>query len=160
MPRTNPTPYKTLNESTSTLSLSSHHHDSHHLDQHLDLEHDADSDTTLASEGFLSKRSNLASRSSKIEAILTWFRWGTILFFQGTIIMMLLPTSGLMSERWGFGFGKGEEAGVVKAGVVPIDTRTGSGWSPGKTETGGDVNGLYVPCESLPIEMEEGEKRL
>jgi hypothetical protein len=141
-------PYMSLHPSTSTLSLSSRHHDSHPDD----LE-DNDSETTLANEhnGFLSKRSNLASKSSRLNTILTWIRWGTIVFLQGIIIMLLLPTSGIMDSGWGMGLlgGKGEVKGdgVVQPGVVAKDSSVGGKWTPGKTETGGDVNGLYVPCE-------------
>lgn len=41
--------------------------------------------------------------------------------------MLLLPTSGVLSDGWAAG--------------------TGSGWTQDKTETGGDVNGLYIPSE-------------
>jgi hypothetical protein len=137
-------PYMTLHPSTSTLSLASHHH-------HSDDIEDNDSETTLANEGFLSKRSNLASKSSRLQNILTWIRWGTIVFLQGIIIILLLPTSGIMDSGWGLGLigggGKVKGDGIVQAGVVPVDKSIGGKWNAGKTETGGDVNGLYVPCE-------------
>jgi hypothetical protein len=95
----------------------------------IDLEND--SDTTLASDGFLgknnAKRINKYAKSSRLETILTWSRWGTIVFLQGLILVLLLPTSGVLSDGWSMG-GSG-------------------GWSQSKTETGGDINGLYIPSE-------------
>ena len=35
--------------------------------------------------------------------VLTWVRFAVIVFFQGVIIMLLLPTSGLMGDGWGMG---------------------------------------------------------
>lgn len=69
--------------------------------------------------------------------------------------MMLLLTSGFLGDGLGLsgllGGEKGNSNGdIVKAGrTLPIDTKVGGAWSAGKTETGGDVNGLYVPCESV-----------
>ncbi|KAN0122943.1 protein of unknown function (DUF3328) domain containing protein [Hyaloscypha variabilis] len=92
----------------------------------VDLEND--SDTTLASDGFLGKnntrRASKHAKSSRIQTILTWFRWGTIILLQGLILVLLLPTSGVLSDGW---------------------SMSGTGWSTSKTETGGDINGLYVP---------------
>jgi hypothetical protein len=94
----------------------------------VDLEND--SDTTLASDGFLGKnntrRASKHAKSSRLQTILTWFRWGTIILLQGLILVLLLPTSGVLSDGW---------------------SMSGSGWSASKTETGGDINGLYVPSE-------------
>lgn len=100
----------------------------------LENDNDHDSDTTLASDGFLSSkqsalRNSRYERSSRLSTVLTWIRWGVVVFFQGIIIMLLLPTSGVLSDGW--------------AGLG-----TASGWTQEKTETGGDVNGLYVPSES------------
>lgn len=52
--------------------------------------------------------------------------------------MLLLPTSGVLSDGWslsGSGSGSGSEVG----------------WDQSKTETGGDINGLYIPSELLRI---------
>lgn len=100
----------------------------------LDLENDNDSDTTLASDHFLNKYPSSNSRhenSSTLRTILSWSRWGIIVFLQGIIIILLLPTSGVLSEGWSLkGFG------------------SATGWDQTKTETGGDVNGLYIPSKS------------
>lgn len=46
--------------------------------------------------------------------------------------MLLLPTSGVLSDGWSLsGFG------------------SAGGWDQSKTETGGDINGLYIPSEWL-----------
>jgi hypothetical protein len=91
----------------------------------IDLEND--SDTTLASDGFLgknnAKRISKYARSSRLDTILTWSRWATIVLLQGLILVLLLPTSGVLSDGWSMG----------------------GGWSQSKTETGGDINGLYIP---------------
>jgi len=90
----------------------------------LDLEND--SDTTLASDGFLGKsngkRISKYVKRPRSQTLLTWCRWGTIVLLQGLILILLLPTSGALSEGWSMG-----------------------GWSQSKTETGGDINGLYIP---------------
>lgn len=98
----------------------------------LENDNDHDSETTLASDGFLGKQSSFHDpryeRNSRLLTVLTWTRWGVVVFFQGIIIMMLLPTSGVLSDGW--------------AGLG-----TASGWTQEQTETGGDVNGLYIPSE-------------
>lgn len=117
------------------------------LDLDVDLENDNDSETTLASDGFLGKnnlkRIERSEKSSRLQAILTWTRWSITIFLQGIIIMLLLPTSGVLSEEgWSlksFGLGSGS------VGSVPGSP---SGWDQSKTETGGDVNGLYIPSMS------------
>lgn len=94
-------------------------------------EHDAanDSDTTLASSSFLkssksrspspkSRREKHAEFSKRKEGWFTWIRWGVVIFLQMVIIVLLLPSSGLMNS------GK---------------------WDEKMTETGGDINGLYIP---------------
>lgn len=56
-----------------------------------------------------------------------------------------------MDSGWGMGLvGKGGEKGdgIVQPGVVVKDSSVGGKWTAGKTETGGDVNGLYVPSKS------------
>lgn len=102
----------------------------------LENDNDHDSDTTLASDSFLSKQSthriSRYERSSRLSTVLTWIRWGIVVFFQGIIIMLLLPTSGILSDGW---------AGMGAS----------TGWTQDKTETGGDVNGLYIPSKLPPI---------
>lgn len=90
----------------------------------LDLEND--SDTTLASTGFLVKKSERHSRnarSSKLSTALTWARWGTVVFLQAVILFLLVPETGMLDM----------------------------GWNVAKTETGGDINGLYIPSMSLAL---------
>ena len=92
----------------------------------LDLEND--SDTTLASEGFLgknvAKRPSRYSRNSKVQTILTWIRWGLIVALQSVMIFLLLRSTSAPAKE---------------------------GWTQADTETGGDINGLYVPCEYIQI---------
>jgi hypothetical protein len=99
------------------------------LDDVEDVDLENDSDTTLASDGFLrknsSKRISKYVKSPRLESILTWARWGTIVLLQGLILVLLLPTSGVLIDGWSMG----------------------GGWSQSKTETGGDINGLYIPSE-------------
>lgn len=87
----------------------------------LDLEND--SDTTLASEGFLgknsTKRPSRYSRNTKVQTILTWSRWGFVVVLQSVMIFLLLRNP----------------------------STTDKGWTQQDTETGGDINGLYVPCK-------------
>jgi len=100
----------------------------------IDLEND--SDTTLASDSFLSNKGTLSSakrisryeRSSKLTLILTWVRWGIVVFLQMIIIVILMPTDGGMS-------------------FPSVQSWLKGGWSIDKTETGGDVNGLYIPSK-------------
>lgn len=88
--------------------------------EELDLENDSDS--TLASSGFLGKGASQnrrrPSKSSNAQRVLVWLRWGSIVILQGIIVLLLLWRR---SE---------DEA-----------------WSQVDTETGGDINGLYVPRE-------------
>lgn len=89
----------------------------------LDLEND--SDTTLASEGFLgkngTKRASRYTRNTKVQTILTWSRWSLIVALQSVMIFLLLRNPSTTEEK---------------------------GWTQADTETGGDINGLYVPCMS------------
>lgn len=91
----------------------------------LDLEND--SDTTLASEGFLgknsAKRPNRHSRNWKVQTALTWSRWGFIVVLQTIMILLLLRSSPTAEKSW----------------------------TQADTETGGDINGLYIPCECSAI---------
>jgi hypothetical protein len=107
----------------------------------LDLEdRDNDSETTLASDSFLAKqdplntryttRSQQLSKAQRLSNLLTWIRWGVVVLLQGVIILLLLPASGVLGDGWSF---KGS---------------TGNGsWEMSMTETGGDVNGIYVPSK-------------
>jgi hypothetical protein len=99
----------------------------------IDLEND--SDTTLASDGFLGKnnikRIQKSVKSSRLQLGLTWFRWSVLVLLQGFIIILLLPTSGTLSDTWS------SLAGGLKGG-----------FDPARTETGGDINGLYIPSKS------------
>lgn len=112
-----------------------------HTDIDLENDHDDASETTLASDGFLSKHhhNSLAQirheRSTRLATVLTWVRWGVVIFFQGVIIMLLLPTTGIMSELPSWGGAATGKLGTVK-------------WTQDQTETGGDINGLYVPSRS------------
>lgn len=67
--------------------------------------------------------------------------------------MMLLPSEG--SEVGG-------ATGLLQAGNLPIDKAQGGAWTAGKTETGGDVNGLYIPSTyfSFPMRHAQGEHQL
>jgi hypothetical protein len=107
----------------------------------LDLENDNDSETTLASDSFLSKqdplhrsyttRSQQQSNAQRLSSILTWMRWSIVVVLQGVIIMLLLPASGVLDNGWSLnGTGSGEK-----------------GWDISMTETGGDVNGIYIPSK-------------
>jgi hypothetical protein len=99
-----------------------------------DIDLEDDSDTTLASDRFLGK--NSAKRiikyktNSRLQIVLTWFRWTIVIVLQGFILILLLPTSGVLSKGWSMG-----------------------DWSQSKTETGGDINGLYIPSELCSIEI-------
>jgi hypothetical protein len=102
------------------------------IDESHGVDLEDDSDTTLSSDGFLGKNAKRISKyktSSKLQTVLTWSRWGTVVLLQGLILILLLPTSGVLSEAWSTG-----------------------GWSQSKTETGGDINGLYIPSEPRPIQ--------
>jgi len=93
------------------------------LDDLDDLDLENDSDTTLASSGFLAKKSERLSRyekSSKLSAALTWMRWSVVVVLQGIILFLLMPSDGLLDM----------------------------GWNAKKTETGGDINGLYIPSKN------------
>lgn len=91
------------------------------LDGSEDVDLENDSDTTLATDRFLPKggfgQSSRPSRSSRLQTTLTWLRWGTVVALQAVIIVLLVWKP------------EGENAG----------------WAKDDTETGGDINGLYVP---------------
>ena len=107
----------------------------------LDIDLENDSDTTLASTGFLAKKPTKSDRmhmmlgnryendnpkeSSRIPTALTWIRWGVVIFLQCVIIVFLFL-------------------------LRPAGTGKDMGWSTGETETGGDVSGLYIPSKSPP----------
>jgi hypothetical protein len=95
------------------------------LDKVEDFDLENDSDTTLASTGFLGKRGSKRlrkySRASKTQTMLVWVRWGSIIAMQGVIVFLLLRGGKKMDGRW----------------------------TQADTETGGDINGLYVPSKIL-----------
>jgi len=106
----------------------------------IDLEND--SDTTLASDGFLGKnnikRIQKSVKSSRLQLVLTWFRWSALVLLQGFIIILLLPTSRTLSDTWS------SLNGGLKGGLK-------GGFDPARTETGGDINGLYIPSKSQSL---------
>jgi hypothetical protein len=128
MPPTNLQKYSTLssiNEVPFDIEEQTHH------------EQDAadDSDTTLASSSFLqtsksrspspkSRRSHHRDTSSRRKGLFTWIRWVVVVLLQSVIILLLLQGNGY------------------------LDTNSGK-WDEKMTETGGDINGLYVPSKSL-----------
>jgi hypothetical protein len=102
----------------------------------IDLEND--SDTTLASDGFLGKNNikqiQQSAKSSKLQLVLTWFRWSVLVLLQGFTIILLLTPSGTLSDTWS----------SLTGGLTGV---LNHGWDASKTETGGDVNGLYIPSK-------------
>jgi hypothetical protein len=84
---------------------------------------DDDSDTTLTSPGQQAshpRRRKRTSQQIKITSALTWLRWGFVATLQIVILILLLR--------------KGQE-------------NAQKGWLADDTETGGDVNGLYIPTK-------------
>jgi hypothetical protein len=91
----------------------------------LDLDLENDSETTLASPRFLKappKRLSTKPRSTSIQTVLTWSRWSFIVILQTIMIFLLLGSSSGGKKKW----------------------------TEDMTETGGDVNGLYIPSKLLP----------
>ena len=122
------------------MSLPPHKKESRYesLESVGDIDLENDSDTTLASTGFLQKKGEKShrsrhGRSPKGQNILVWARWGTVLALQSVIIFLLLRTREM---------GGGKE--------------TSEGWKQIDTETGGDINGLYVPSEFAGLMGKEG----
>lgn len=77
-----------------------------------------DSDSTLTSHGFESKRTKRTKQrrvSTLTRLILVWLRWFTVIAIQIVIVILLLRK-------------QGQDV-----------------WSPSKTEIGADINGLYRP---------------
>ena len=89
----------------------------------VDIDLENDSDATLASTGFLKKngesKKQTRARSARSN-MLVWLRWCTIVVLQGIIVLQLFRNGGEMKS---------------------------SNWTQSETETGGDVNGLYIPSE-------------
>jgi hypothetical protein len=112
------------------------------IDDIDDIDLENDSDTTLASDGFLGKnnikRIQKSAKSSRLQLMLTWFRWSVLVLLQGFIIILLLPTSGTLSDTWS------SLTGGLKGGLK-------GGFDPSRTETGGDINGLYIPSTSQAL---------
>lgn len=97
--------------------------------EYIDIEDD--SDTTLGSENSSSannrRRRRLHNATSKRDALLTWFRWGSIATLQLIIIVLLDKNSRTKS----------------------------TGWRVEDTETGGDINGLYIPSKVYLFTLEK-----
>jgi hypothetical protein len=86
---------------------------------------DDDSDTTLGSaesHGKRSKRQRKRFLCSKSAA--TWFRWGSIFGLQSVVLVLL---------------------------VLNLKTIRKEKWKKADTETGGDINGLYIPSTHISI---------
>jgi hypothetical protein len=81
-----------------------------------------DSDSTLTSTDGTRKRIRQRRRfqQSNIQHALTWFRWAIIIILQTVIIALLWQN---------------------------VEAKPKSGWSRNETETGGDINGLYIPSK-------------
>jgi len=93
-----------------------------------DLEND--SDTTLGSTGFLEKSTKRRTRFSKrlaTQSLFTWIRWIIMVLLQSVIIFLLVRNN------------------------QPTDRKT-SRWSQADTETGGDINGLYIPSKMRSLQ--------
>jgi hypothetical protein len=90
---------------------------------YADLEDD--SDTTLQSTCSLGKRLKRPRRRyrpSNFECAWLWFRWGSVIVLQSIILFLVLQNKSPHSK---------------------------SGWVEEDTETGGDINGLYIPSERI-----------
>lgn len=97
----------------------------------IDLENDSDatlgesqhekfpSNTTLSSQ--LCERHISSALASKLNIIIPWIRWGTVVLLQ-TLIIYLLSSH--------------EKSHI---------TNNEKSWNSNNTETGGDINGLYIP---------------
>lgn len=98
--------------------------------EYVDVEDD--SDTTLGSENGLStktrRRRRLHATISRRDTVLTWFRWGSIATLQ--IIMIVLVVQSSLSKNNG-------------------------AWRAEDTETGGDINGLYIPSKFIDYARRE-----
>lgn len=111
--------------------------------EEIDLEND--SDTTLGShrEKYTTTKLSPPSRlrkifkdkksNRKLNNVLMWARWGVVVLMQGLIVVLLLRN------------GKNSEA------------HNEEGWVPGDTETGGDINGLYIPRKSICHSCKEND---
>jgi hypothetical protein len=106
------------------------------VDKLEDFDLENDSDTTLASTGFLAKPNGSTNGNKRVvkkkaeqtRQALVWLRWGTIVILQALIVVLLLGGKESLMAGWNGISGDG-------------------GWTEDKTETGGDVNGLYIPSE-------------
>lgn len=90
------------------------------IEKHNDFDLENDSDDTLTST-FLGKNGSSGkgkrAQARRTQTVLTWIRWSVIVVMQSTIVWLLLKSGKRMDGRW----------------------------TQADTETGGDVNGLYVP---------------
>jgi len=88
-----------------------------------DADLEDDSDTTLGSIHFTerrTKRRRRQCRKPELQSVFTWLRWTIVVLLQSAIIFLLVRNN------------------------QTTDRKT-TGWSQADTETGGDINGLYVP---------------
>lgn len=145
-----------------TLSLESFN-DEDPLHDH-DLEGDAESETTLASDSFLKHQSNSQPnytsrqdrKKERLSSILTWFRWSIVVFLQSVIVILLLPSTGVLTE--GLGGLTGKYLGTprwnetLRDGTILHGGLPTGGWSIEKTEAGADINGLYIPSKCDGVE--------
>lgn len=95
--------------------------------QLADADIEDDSDTTLGSIDFLEKRTKRRRRHCRrpeLQSVFTWFRWTSVVVLQTVIIVLLLRNTDRASPK-------------------------PKGWSQADTETGGDINGLYIPSKSF-----------
>ncbi|CAD6504854.1 BgTH12-00356 [Blumeria graminis f. sp. triticale] len=103
----------------------------------------------------LSQKAKSQERRSRLEIAMNWVRWSVVVVMQCLTIVMLLPTSGALSqEGWAGklinGLGGGEansNRGSGRCHAPGNDSR--EVWNLSMTEIGGDVNGLFVPV-ALP----------
>jgi hypothetical protein len=92
------------------------------LDKISDFDLENDSDDTLTSTGFSGKHRGGKGKRAKArqtQLLLTWMRWSVVVLLQTLIVWLLVKSGKRMDGRW----------------------------TQADTETGGDVNGLYVPCK-------------
>lgn len=95
--------------------------------QLADADLEDDSDTTLGSIGFSANRTKRRRRVCQkpgTQALFIWFRWLSVIVLQSIIIFLLVRKNQTPNHRT-------------------------SGWSQTDTETGGDINGLYIPSKNI-----------
>jgi hypothetical protein len=101
-----------------------------HVRKYLPLKNEVecsedDSDTTLTSQGTPighHKKKRRTTTRSQLSTVLIWIRWSSVFILQIVIIVLLLRSNSTQIEKE-------------------------DGWSTDQTETGGDINGLYIPTK-------------